>query len=590
MSSSDSPAQRRGDLPIILIAAAVQGWSLYLLHLAVKGQNWPATAPAFLLALYAVAAFIPLTVQMLARFSRERLMWAIVSGMAVLCFYFGWHHGSNVVELEPQWRRVSDKWLPLGFVLAVFWLLVLPFVQSRLASGRWRPRYELLFATAWNNKLVLLEAFLFTGLFLLLLMLWQQLFFMLGIRFFRELFTEPVFMYPVLALTFGIALHLIGSLDRMTKILLEQLLSVFKWLALLAGVILALFTIALVAKLPGMIASGERVISAAWLLWLIAVTVLLVNAAYRDGTIERPYPHGVGTALRFVIPLTIVVSLTALYALCLRIDRFGFTVDRVWACVVAAAACVYSIGYALAVRSRGVWMAGIARVNVAAALLLLGILGLALTPVLSPYRIAASSQFRKVVREWPRADAATNAFENPLQYLRHSAGEYGLRRLRELAKIEGIANAATIRADAADVLEHNWLARKGLVPSDIDRVLRTMLVRPAARELEPDLVEALKGEIAAPERRWMYSAANETFIGAFVDMNGDGTEEFVLIAGHTGTIFEHRAGWQRVAQLNTNSPPGSNALQEFVERDEIQASDPAWKELRIGSYIYRPQN
>lgn len=37
---------------------------------------------------------------------------------------------------------------------------------------------------------------------------------MLGIRFFKELFQEPIFVYPVTSLTFGIALYLIGSLDR----------------------------------------------------------------------------------------------------------------------------------------------------------------------------------------------------------------------------------------------------------------------------------------------------------------------------------------------------------------------------------------
>jgi hypothetical protein len=93
----------------------------------------------------------------------------------------------------------------------------------------------MLFTYAWRNKLVLGEAALFTGLFWLLLFLWQMLFHMLGINYFRELFEEPIFVYPVTSLAFGSALHLIGSIERLTAVVLEQLLNVLKWLGLLAG-------------------------------------------------------------------------------------------------------------------------------------------------------------------------------------------------------------------------------------------------------------------------------------------------------------------------------------------------------------------
>ena len=164
----------------------------------------------------------------------------------------------------------------------------LPFVQARIVAGTWRSSYPMLFSTAWRNKLMLAEAALFTGLFWILLVLWQELFHMLGLNFFRDLFSKPIFIYPVTFLVFGIALHLIGSVDRLTSVLLEQLLNVLKWLSMVAGVLLVIFTFALIFKLPGMISSQDRPISAAWLLWLLACLVLLINAAYRDGTIANP--------------------------------------------------------------------------------------------------------------------------------------------------------------------------------------------------------------------------------------------------------------------------------------------------------------
>jgi hypothetical protein len=129
-------------------------------------------------------------------------------------------------------------------------------------------------------------------------------------------------------------------------------------------------------------------------LWLTAVVVLLLNAAYRDGSIPQPYPKWIAQFLRVVVPLTVIVSLTALYALWMRSQHYGLTVERVWAFVVAGAALLYSVGYSISAFGRGAWLGGIARVNVAVAIALIAVISAALTPVLSPYRLAANSQFR----------------------------------------------------------------------------------------------------------------------------------------------------------------------------------------------------
>lgn len=106
------------------------------------------------------------------------------------------------------------------------------------------------------------------------------------------------------ALRAGCALHLIGSIDGLVSAVLEQLLNVLKWLATVAGALLVLFTLALLTKLPGLVFSGRHAIGADWLLWLVAVIVLFLNAAYRDGRVDRPYPRWIAQAFRFAVPLT----------------------------------------------------------------------------------------------------------------------------------------------------------------------------------------------------------------------------------------------------------------------------------------------
>jgi hypothetical protein len=256
MEETAQPSSK-STLPVILIAAVVEGWGLYGLHHAIEAHRWPATDPAWLTALYCVVIFGPLTVQLLASQVRDRFLWVIVGTLSGIFFYLGWHEGATQLPATRELGWFAGDFafaLPLG----VLWLLMLPFLQGRLVTGRWRIPYIVLFADAWRNKLVLAEATLFTGLFWLLLELWQALFAMLEIEFFRKLFEEPIFVYPVTAITFGLALHLIGSIERLTSVILEQLLNVLKWLALVAGSLLALFTVALMLRLSGLISSGQR--------------------------------------------------------------------------------------------------------------------------------------------------------------------------------------------------------------------------------------------------------------------------------------------------------------------------------------------
>jgi hypothetical protein len=82
----------------------------------------------------------------------------------------------------------------------------------------------------------------------------------------RGRWSGPQEYFPLTSLAFGCALHLVGSIERLTAAILEQLLNVLKWLVLVAGPLLLFFTIALVFKLPNLVFTGQKAIGAAWLL------------------------------------------------------------------------------------------------------------------------------------------------------------------------------------------------------------------------------------------------------------------------------------------------------------------------------------
>ena len=580
----------KATLPVILIAALVEGWGLYGLHHAIMGHHWPATNTAWLVALYAVVVFGPLTAQLLARYARDHLCWLSVAAITGVYFYLGWHQGMTRAPLAPESNPIGDH-LAFALPLTLLWLLMLPFIQGRLSSGRWNVPYATLFGDAWRNMLALAEAAVFTGLLWLLLELWQTLFHMLKIDFFRDLFEEPVFVYPITAIAFGLALHLIGSIDRLTSVVLEQLLNVLKWLALVTATLLTLFTIALALKLPGFLSSGEQVIRADWLLWLVAVSVLLLNSAYRDGSVVHPYPRWIASALRFTVPLIVVISLTASYALLVRIQHYGITVERVWGCIVAGAALLYSVGYSIAAFTRGAWMGRIAGVNILVAVALMLVIAMTLTPVLSPARLAANSQFEMALRQPLANKDGRGSWGTPFFYLRFETGTYGIERLKQLAALQDHPQAQQIRSLAAAELAkiRSWDATDVTSPESFRKGLAEISIYPAGRTLDPALVDAVVAHQRAAGNGFANSpCTHDTAAGIFVDLNGDDVDEFILLQEYGGSAFEIRGGtWVFVGSLRSQKSAATwRQIQDELAKGNLAVVAPRWKTFSVGGRSY----
>ena len=330
--------------------ALAQGFLLWWLYDAVTQDRWPEDQRGWLVGLIAAGTLVPLAHYLISDLAPPARQWPLLAGLALLTLGLGWHHGAWTID-EP-YRDPS-----FSLALAVLIFHALPFAQSVLVHGTFRPRYEVLFQFAWRNALLGALGALFTGVFWLLLVLWGELFSMLGIDFFSDLFQTPRFAIPATAVVVGIGVQLAGSVERLQGALRQQLLALLKWLAPLAAFILTLFTVALLAKSPELFAEQRRAISAVWLLWLVALTVALLNAAYQDGRDEEPYPRWLGTAIRYAGMLLLPVALLAVYALAVRIATYGLTPSRGWGFLVALVALGYAGGYAWAAARRGAWMA-----------------------------------------------------------------------------------------------------------------------------------------------------------------------------------------------------------------------------------------
>ena len=406
------PSLNSAPLPLARIALALlQAAALWGLHHSIEAGRWPATDPGWLLPAYLVSVLLPLTLLVLADHWRTQTLWVSAAALTLVCVLAGQNIALGV--------RINadgiDERYPVAFAGALLpvvlaWLIALPWLRARLETGQWLPPYPELFRIVWRTCLSLAEAALFTLLFWALLALGAALLDTLGITLIKEWITDPRFAYPATTVAVALAIHLIGRTDRLIDGVLQQLLGLMQWLLPLAALIVIVFTFALLPRLPTLWINGQRVMDSAWLLWLVAATVLLFNAAFSDG--ERPPVYGrwLAFALRAVPPLLVVVAATALFSITVRVLDLGLTVPRYWALVTAMFALLYSAGYAVAALRPGRWLAGMAPVNITLAVALVAVVLLSLTPPANPLQLAIRSQTALAQSQNPAAREGARAF------------------------------------------------------------------------------------------------------------------------------------------------------------------------------------
>ncbi|HLK70783.1 MAG TPA: hypothetical protein VKT19_02435 [Steroidobacteraceae bacterium] len=586
-SSERVPTMRPSPL-VFLLPALLQGCLLAALQASERSHHWPATHPALWLALCEAALFVPVTVQLLAAFAGQRLSWLLLGALTCALLYAGWFDGHQ--QAPSAQALFGPRAFALTAQLLMLWLIALPFLQARLQSQRWSPDYRDLYALAWRNILSLLEAALFTLLFQALLTLWQTLFHMLGVDVFRDLFTNRYFVAIADSVAFGTALLLISSFEHWIAVVLEQLLSVLKWLGVLAGLILALFTLTLLVKLPALIASGHRALSAGTLLALVAAVVLFLNAAFRDGIRSTPYPAPLGLALRVVTPLLPIVALTAAYALWLRESEHGLTIERFWGLVTAAFAIVYALGYAAAALRGGPWMAGIARVNILTALALAAVLALTLTPLMAPMRLAAHSQYHRALTWRPAAQRGSGL--DPFSYLHADLGLYGQRQLQRLAAVPGAA-FADVRRAATRALAENATLPTTLAPNELLAArIAALPVYPSGRVLPPELRSVIAADMRTPAM-WAYRT-DAPWLGLYVALHA-GQEQFVVLSGRYARVYQRTEDrWQAIGTMYDRSAQkqalkDAGPIEQAVQAGEVSAAPSGWDDLHVGDRSYRFQ-
>ena len=83
------------------------------------------------------------------------------------------------------WRAEKALW-DFGCYLLLMGMMLLPWIQQSLRERNDNTRYRYFYQSVWHNVLILLVIFLANGLTWLVLLLWSELFKLVGITFLKH--------------------------------------------------------------------------------------------------------------------------------------------------------------------------------------------------------------------------------------------------------------------------------------------------------------------------------------------------------------------------------------------------------------------
>jgi hypothetical protein len=217
-------------------------------------------------------------------------------------------------------------------------------------------------------------------------------------------------------------------------------------------------------------------------------------------------------------------------------------------------------------------------VNVSIALFTIVAMTLMLTPLLSPERLAAASQYERVL-----ADPDVDAYAD----LRFRTGRYGRERLAELASIEGHARSADIRARAE--MEIGKKLPWGGPAATGELTAAQLRVFPATSRPDPALVAVLD---TARDRHVLVTCTEEEPCPLlYADLNRDGAPEAILFATH-GTVGATRdgEGWRVLDRLvHTGASVSHNDRETIIkalEGGEYRVGELPWQPIEINGELY----
>ncbi len=463
--------------------------------------------------------------------------------------------------------------------------ILLPFGRIFYETGRFQFPYTELFRHSWNTPFIIATGFLLLGLYWALVSLWAELFNILGVSFFRDVFYSDPFVQITSYTVFGLGLAVGKESHRVINTLRSIMLQVFRMLMPLLAFIALLFLAAL--PFTGLQPLWGTRAASPLLLNLLALSVLFINAVFQDGSGERPYWTWVRRGVEGMLVAMPILAGLILYSIGLRIQQYGLTPDRFYAMLAGIVFSLYGLGYAAAViRREAVWIGLIRPINIGVALFVAALAIAVHTPVSDPLAWSARNQYQRLIQG--KADPADFDYGA----LRFLMGRAGYARLEALEKVESHPHAPLIRqevASAKNAAHYSHLKRrtaKELTASELKEKLELL---PKGAQAPDSVLQAIIKQSSGVDDCVRVGGC----LLYAINLDADPENEYLLVPPHRSydaiTIFDRGTeGWENIGFLMIRRG-GWILPAELVEKlraSEIEPVAPLYRDIKIGDSVY----
>ncbi len=532
--------------------------------------------------------------------SLERLRWtwsaAFAAAAGVIAALIGWWNG------PPQGWGADEGWHFFAAIAAI--VLAVPLFQSARDAGQLRFEPRAVHAHLWSDLILWVAACAFVGAAFLLTLLLSELFHLIGLDFLRDLMRESWFRWTLACGALGAAIGLLRERDQVLGVLQRVVRAILSVLAPVRALGLLVFVLAL--PFTGLEPLWSQTKSTTpILLFCVLAGVVLANAVIGNAPDEEARAPLLRYAVMALIAVLLPLATVAAISTGKRIGQYGYTPDRLWACVFILAATAFAVSYLAAlVRGRAAWPEQLRRANVGLAIGL-SLLALFLAaPILSFGAISARDQLARLESGQTPPDRFDWAA------MRFDFGPAGVAALQRLARsapsaaVRHVAASALARTDRYEVeTQVQGAAEMAVSPRSIE-------VRPVPVPVPADLEAAILPGDLNPNRRYakpctgpgecvlFWRPGQET---AIVMLDGCA----VSVVGREGqlsrnsgceihfTVLERKAsGWAEAqfAGAGAGRPPsgpesdaeGIRREREAIERGDVEIREVVRRQLFVG--------
>ncbi|WP_213354444.1 DUF4153 domain-containing protein [Citrobacter freundii] len=473
------------------------------------------------------------------------------------------------VEDSDKWRQ-HEVFMFYGWRLLLMAMLALPWIQYSLHVSREQARYPHFYRQLWLNALTLLIVFVANGLFWLVLLLWSEMFKLVGIPFFSTLFFDTDwFGYVAFGLITALAVVLARTQSRLVTAVQKLLTFIATGLLPLVALLALMFILTL--PFTGLEAISQRV-SAAGLMSTLTLLLLLLMAIVREPQKEAlPYPGALRYLIKCALAVTPIYTLIAGWALWVRIQQYGWTPERLYGVLVVVVLLVWSFGYLASILRRGrnpLELQG--PVILGVSLLALGLLVLLSSPVIDAWRISVNSHMGLYHSGKIKPDQVS------LYMLDHS-GKPGRAALEALQKDVAFNQDSKRRRDLNSLLQGSRDPVKELTATQL---VSKVVIAPGSEK--PD--DAFWTFVKTQGYRITSCAEQNACVLVSQDLNADGHPEQVLYAfgdGESLVFGMQKNKWDLLAVARLPEGFNKDKLLQAVANQQLGSAPRIWRDITI---------